>query len=231
VSSRQDRDVSTPAQERADPATERDDPSTERDDPSTERHVGTNLEGQEREPRLLGRRGMVLAVVIVPVIGFALLLATGLARDPRELPSDLIGKRAPEFSLPRLGAPGRVELASLRGQVVVLNFWASWCLACRDEHPDLLAAWERYRERGVVLVGIDFEDTEEAALAYTREMGGDWPLASDPDSRAAIAYGVFGVPETFVISPNGTVTAKNVGAVTYGWLTREIEAALQMDAA
>jgi cytochrome c biogenesis protein CcmG/thiol:disulfide interchange protein DsbE len=203
----------------------------ERDDPTTERKDWEVPEGQQPELRVLGRRGMVLAVVVVPVIGFALLLATGLARDPRELPSTLIGKRAPEFSLPRLGSNGRVELASLRGHVVVLNFWASWCAACRDEHPDLLAAWKRYRERGVVIVGIDFEDMEKAALAYAREMGGDWPLVSDPGSRAAIAYGVFGVPETFVISPDGTVTAKNVGAVTYGWLTREIEAALQTDAA
>ena len=199
------------------------------DDPTTEGNGRNEPEGQKSDRRLLGRRGMVLAVVVVPVIGFALLLATGLARDPRGLPSDLIGKRAPEFSLSRLGAAGRMELASLRGQVVVLNFWASWCLACRDEHPDLLAAWERYRERGVVLVGVDFEDTEEAALAYTREMGGDWPLVSDPGSRAAIAYGVFGVPETFVIAPDGSVTAKHVGAVTYAWLTREIDAALRTE--
>jgi len=110
---------------------------------------------------------------------------------------------------------------------VIVNFWASWCLACRDEHSDLLAAWERYRERGVVLIGVDFEDTDEAALAYAEEMGGDWPLVTDPNSRAAIAYGVFGVPETFVIAPNGTITAKRVGAVTYEWLTSEIEAALR----
>jgi cytochrome c biogenesis protein CcmG, thiol:disulfide interchange protein DsbE len=114
---------------------------------------------------------------------------------------------------------------------VVVNFWASWCLACRDEHPDLLAAWDRYRERGVVIVGVDFEDTEAAALAYAKEMGGDWPLVTDPGSRTAIAYGVFGVPETFVIAPDGTITAKKVGAVTYAWLTRQIEAALRIDEA
>ncbi|MGH2635132.1 MAG: TlpA family protein disulfide reductase [Actinomycetota bacterium] len=168
--------------------------------------------------------------MLVPMILFMLLLGTGLARDPRELPSELVGKRAPTFTLPRLGAGGEIDLASLRGQVVVVNFWASWCLACREEHPDLLAAWERYRERGVVLVGVDFEDTEAAALAYAKEMGGDWPLVTDPDSRTAIAYGVFGVPETFVIGPDGTITAKKVGAVTYGWLTRAIEAALRNEA-
>jgi cytochrome c biogenesis protein CcmG, thiol:disulfide interchange protein DsbE len=83
----------------------------------------------------------------------------------------------------------------------------------------------------VVIVGVDFEDTEAAALAYAKEMGGDWPLLTDPGSRTAIAYGVFGVPETFVIGPDGTITAKKVGAVTYTWLTRQIEAALRIDEA
>jgi cytochrome c biogenesis protein CcmG/thiol:disulfide interchange protein DsbE len=169
--------------------------------------------------------------VVVPVVALTLLLATGFGRDPRELPSQLIGNPAPTFSLPRLGGGGRIDLASLRGQVVVVNFWASWCLACRKEHPDLLAAWERYRERGVVLVGVDFEDKEAGALAYAKEMGGDWPLVTDPGSRAAIAYGVFGVPETFVIAPDGTITAKKVGAVTYAWLTTEIDAALRQGGA
>jgi len=168
--------------------------------------------------------------VLVPVLAFTILLGTGLARDPRALPSELVGRPAPAFSLPLLGGGGRIDLASLRGQVVVVNFWASWCLACREEHPHLLAAWERYRERGVVLVGIDYEDSEADALAYTREMGGDWPLVTDPSSRTAIAYGVFGVPETFEIAPDGTITAKRIGAVSYGWLTSEIESALRKEA-
>lgn len=160
---------------------------------------------------------------------FALLLATGLGRDPHELPSELIGTRAAPFALPLLGGEETVDLATLRGQVVVVNFWASWCQPCREEHPVLRATWERYRERGVVIVGVDFEDTEEAALAFSEEMGGDWPLVSDPGSRTAIAYGVFGVPETFVIAADGTITAKTVGAVSYEWLTDEIEAALRTE--
>lgn len=183
----------------------------------------------EREPaRSRGRRRLILGGVLVAVLGFVLLLASGLGGDPRELPSELVDERAPTFSLPRLGGVGTIDLASLRGQVVVVNFWASWCQACREEHPDLMAAWDRYRDRGVVLIGIDFEDTEQAALAYTEEMGGDWPLVTDPGSRTAIAYGVFGVPETFVIAPNGMITAKRVGAVTYEWLSTEIDAALRI---
>ena len=188
-------------------------------------------EGGEDPPwRPRQGRPLLVALVVVPAIAFTLLLATGLGGDPRALPSQLVHRPAPTFMLPRLGGGGSVDLRQLRGQVVVVNFWASWCLACREEHPDLLAAWERYRERGVVLVGIDFEDTENAALAYAEEMGGDWPLVTDPNSRTAIAYGVYGVPETFVIAPDGTITAKKVGAVTYTWLTSEIDAALRMAA-
>ncbi|MGH2589509.1 MAG: TlpA family protein disulfide reductase [Actinomycetota bacterium] len=183
--------------------------------------------GEPPDERAVRRRTVVIAFTLVPVVAFALLLSTGLGRDPRALPSELVGKPAPRYTLPRLDGDGEIALASLRGQVVVVNFWASWCLACREEHPDLLAAWNRYRERGVVLIGIDFEDTEQAATAYAREMGGDWPLLTDPGSRTAIAYGVFGVPETFVIAPDGTITAKRVGAVTYEWLTAEIDAALR----
>ncbi|MGH2636315.1 MAG: TlpA family protein disulfide reductase, partial [Actinomycetota bacterium] len=130
---------------------------------------------------------------------------------------------------PELGGGGTIDLESLRGQVVVLNFWASWCVPCRQEHPALLRAWERYRERGVVLVGVNFEDAEESALAYADEMGGDWPLASDPGSTTAIDYGVFGIPETFVIAPDGTVTAKITGAVDDAWLTEKIESALRTE--
>jgi cytochrome c biogenesis protein CcmG/thiol:disulfide interchange protein DsbE len=168
-----------------------------------------------------------VALAVAAALALTLLLASGLGRDPRELPSELVAERAPAFALEELDGTGTVDLGDLQGQVVVLNFWASWCLPCRDEHPALLAAWERYRERGVVVVGVDFEDTERAALDYAAEMGGDWPLVGDPGSRTAIAYGVFGVPETFVIAPDGTISAKTVGAVTYAWLTTEIDRALR----
>lgn len=188
-------------------------------------------EGEDLEPgpRKQRSRTRMVVLAVAPVLAFALLLASGLGGDPRELPSELIGRRAPTFSLPELGGGARLELAELRGQVIVVNFWASWCAACREEHPALDAAWDRYRERGVVLVGIDFEDTQEAALAYAAEMGGDWPLVTDPGSRIAIAFGVFGVPETFVIAPDGTIVAKTVGAVTYEWLVEKIDLALRAE--
>ena len=184
------------------------------------------IDGRLRPRRPRSRWGIV-GLVVAPLVLFALLLASGLGRDPRALPSELIGQPAPPFSLPRIDADGAVDLGDLSGQVVVVNFWASWCLPCREEHDALAAAWGRYRERGVVLLGVSFEDTRDAALAFRDELGGDWPLAADPDSRTAIAYGVFGVPETFVIAPDGSIAAKSTGAVTYEWLTDEIESALQ----
>ena len=186
-------------------------------------------EQESRDQPRARPRTRIVVLAVVPILALAVLLASGLGKDPRAVPSELIGRRAPTFSLPRLGGGPRLELRALRGQVVVVNFWASWCVACREEHPALLAAWGRYRDRGVVLVGIDFEDTEDAALAYAAEMGGDWPLVIDPGSRTAIAYGVFGVPETFVIAPDGTIAAKIVGAVNYEWLTDKIDGALQQD--
>jgi len=166
--------------------------------------------------------------MLAPLLAFALLLAVSLGRDPRTLPSELIGGPAPAFALPSMAGGGTVNLADLRGQVVVVNFWASWCLECRVEHPALDAAWDRYRERGVVVVGVLFEDTVADGLAFADEFETDWPLVEDPGSRTAIDYGVFGVPETFVIAPDGTVTAKRVGAVDYTWLTSRIDEALRL---
>jgi cytochrome c biogenesis protein CcmG, thiol:disulfide interchange protein DsbE len=173
------------------------------------------------------RRWTTVALVVGPLLLFALLLASGLGRDPRALPSELIGQPAPHFSLPRIDDEGAVDLGELDGQVAVVNFWASWCIPCRDEHRALSAAWGRYRERGVVVLGVSFEDTKDAGLAFRDELGGDWPLVEDPGSDTAIDYGVFGVPETFVIDPDGTIAAKTTGAVTYEWLTEHIERALR----
>ena len=170
-------------------------------------------------------------LVLVPVVAFAWLLASGLGNDPSELPSELVGEDAPAFSLPALSGDGDVELASYRGNVVVVNFWASWCAGCRDEHPALLNAWDRYRDRGVVFVGVDFEDHAGDAAVYAQEQGVDWPLATDPGSRAAIDFGVFGVPETFVLDGEGRIVAKRIGPVDYEWLTTTIEDALDRSVA
>jgi cytochrome c biogenesis protein CcmG, thiol:disulfide interchange protein DsbE len=178
-------------------------------------------------PAAAGRRHprrplLPVATVVVAVALAAWLGSAGLGRDPAAIRSPLLGRPAPDFALRALGADRMVRLGDLRGQVVVLNFWASWCAECRDEHPALSAAWSRFRDAGVVLVGVDFQDDHPSALAYLSERGTSWPVVADPGSRTALAYGVYGIPETFFIGPDGRIAAKQVGPVTYDQLVREI---------
>jgi cytochrome c biogenesis protein CcmG/thiol:disulfide interchange protein DsbE len=140
-------------------------------------------------------------------------LAIGLGRDPHEVPSPLINKAAPAFSLPQLRAPDKTfSAAEMRGQVWVLNVWASWCIACRDEHPDLLA----YSRSGAIpIYGLNLKDKPEDALAWLRELGDPYVLsAADLEGRVAIDYGVYGAPETFLIDQTGVIRYKHIGPVT-----------------
>jgi cytochrome c biogenesis protein CcmG/thiol:disulfide interchange protein DsbE len=108
--------------------------------------------------------------------------------------------------------------------VVLVNFWASWCYpACWNEAPRLQAAWERYREKGLVMVGIVYQDREPNAREFIRKHGKTYPNGVDPKSRIAIDYGVYGVPETFFIDREGRIAHKHVGEIPVETLTREIE--------
>jgi cytochrome c biogenesis protein CcmG/thiol:disulfide interchange protein DsbE len=169
----------------------------------------------------IGLQSLSVAVVV----GLLGLLVWKVVHQDKGAASELAkGKHtaAPHFDLGRLDRRGRLSLASLRGKVVVVNFWASWCPACRQEHPNFMAAWQRYRDRGVTFVGISFEDKTSDALAYQREMGGDWPLVQDAGGRTAQTYGVYGVPETFFIGPTGIVEFKQVGYTSYDVLSTQI---------
>jgi len=174
------------------------------------------------------RRRFVATGAVAGAVGLlTALFVFGLGHDPTVVRSALLGRPAPPFSLPPLEASGgTVTLSSLRGQVVVVNFWASWCADCRVEHPSLQAAWQRYQDQGVVFVGVPFEDRRPASLRYAHAMGGGWPLVQDPGARTALAYGVYGVPETFVIGADGRVVFKQVGPVSYGVLSDQITRAL-----
>ena len=153
----------------------------------------------------------LIPLAALPVLG---LLAYGFRIDPRAIPSPLVGRPAAPFSLTTFdGKP--LTLEGLRGQVVVLNFWASWCYpACYEEAPVLEAGWRAYRERGLVVVGVDIQDTEEAARRFMDQFKLTFPNAPDPKGKVSIDYGVYGVPETFVIDRQGRIRAKHVGAVT-----------------
>jgi cytochrome c biogenesis protein CcmG/thiol:disulfide interchange protein DsbE len=140
-------------------------------------------------------------------------LAIGLGRDPREVPSPLINKAAPTFRLPQLKAPDQTFSAEdMRGKVWVLNVWASWCIACRDEHPFLLD----YAKTGAVpIYGLNLKDKPEDARRWLGELGDPYVLsAADMEGRIAIDYGVYGAPETFLIDQGGVIRYKHIGPVT-----------------
>jgi cytochrome c biogenesis protein CcmG, thiol:disulfide interchange protein DsbE len=153
----------------------------------------------------------LLPLAALPVLA---LLAYGFVLDPRNIPSPLVGRPAATFTLTAFdGTP--LTLEALRGKVVVVNFWASWCNpACYDEAPVLERAWRTYRDRGVVVVGVDMQDTAEAAQEFIRRFQLTFPNAPDHGGKVAVEYGVYGVPETFFVDRAGTIRAKHVGAVT-----------------
>jgi len=169
-------------------------------------------------------RWAAVGVVVVLVVGWAFVAGRSLGRDPRQGRSALLGKPAPAFELPTLDG-GSVDSADWRGEVVVVNFWASWCVPCREEAPELEAFAQRWQDRGVRLVGIVYNDEESDAIAFRDRYGLTYPQALDPGGRTAIDFGVFGVPETYVISADGTVMAKLLGAVDAATLERVVASA------
>ena len=153
---------------------------------------------------------------IIPLAVFLVLagfLAAGLKLDPRAVPSPLIGKPAPAFTLPRLDDPAqRVPRDAMKGKAWVLNVWASWCGPCRDEHPHIVAL---ARARHAPLIGLNYKDQRADALAWLKQFGDPYELSlSDLDGRVGIDFGVYGVPETFVIDKQGVIRFKHVGPVT-----------------
>lgn len=121
--------------------------------------------------------------------------------------------QAPPFVLPRLDIDGTLDLASLRGKVVVINFWASWCIPCREEARALEATWQRYRDRGVVVLGVNVQDLTPEALRFLRDTKTTYPAVRDKDNTVYRAYGLTGVPETFFVDRAGRIVRKFPGAV------------------
>lgn len=169
--------------------------------------------------RGLGPGSIVLLiglVAVAAVFGAALLL--------RQQTQPTTGP-APDFTLTTLDG-SQVRLSDLKGRVVVLNFWASWCGPCRDEAPALQAVWERYRDRGVVLLGVAYTDTERGARAFIDEFSQTYPNGLDIGTRISEMYHIQGVPETFIINRQGEVVRFIMEPVTEATLVDQIELAL-----
>jgi cytochrome c biogenesis protein CcmG/thiol:disulfide interchange protein DsbE len=155
-------------------------------------------------------RYLLPLLVFVVLVGF---LAVGLTRDPREVPSPLIGKPAPGFALTRLDDAGRtLRREDLLGRVWMLNVWASWCSACREEHPLLVAFAQR---RVLPIYGLDYKDTRREGLGWLGRFGNPYEASLfDAEGRVGIDFGVYGVPETFIIDKQGIVRFKHIGPLT-----------------
>ncbi|HEY2679226.1 MAG TPA: DsbE family thiol:disulfide interchange protein [Steroidobacteraceae bacterium] len=148
-------------------------------------------------------------------VALVVLFAFGLSpkRDIHELPSPLIGKPAPEFALTDVTDPTRiVSNATLKGQVYVLNVWATWCVACREEQEDLLSI---ARQKVVPIIGLDYRDQRDKAIQWLQQLGNPYSaVAFDGDGRTAIEWGVYGAPETYLVDTHGTVIYKFISPVT-----------------
>ena len=164
------------------------------------------------------------AKFLIPLLLFMVLvgfLAVGLNRDPQEIPSPLVGKQAPAFELPQLADPKKnFSPESMKGQPWILNVWASWCVACREEHPVLV---ELGKLQVAPIIGLDYKDKREDAMTMLSLQGNPYLLSAfDANGRVGIDYGVYGVPETYVIDKAGVIRFKHIGPITMAVLNQKI---------
>jgi cytochrome c biogenesis protein CcmG/thiol:disulfide interchange protein DsbE len=165
-------------------------------------------------------RWLIVPVVVVPLVA---VLFVGFGHDPSIIPSPLIGKPMPAFTLTGLDGAS-VRSADLAGKPLVVNFWASWCQPCAEEHPILLDLARRYGER-VTVVGILYSDDAEGAARFLARYGdGGWSDLLDPSGATAVDFGVTGPPETFFVDASGVVRGKQIGPVTPDVITAQLAA-------
>lgn len=174
-------------------------------------------------PRFRWIAWTMLGVVVVALM---LIFLPRFGSDPRLSESPLIGKPAPDVTVAAVDSGAPIALRSMEGQIVVVNFWAPWCVPCRAEHGVLVAAAEGFASAGVQVLGIVYQSEISDVERFLDELGRGYPAAMDPGSRAAIAFGVRGVPETFFIDASGVVVAKVTGPVDGPILTSTLEAIL-----
>ena len=159
-------------------------------------------------------KSLKLAIPLAAFLAIAAFLAVGLTRDPREVPSPFIGKPAPAFHIERL-ADAKIAFSpgDMRGKVWLLNVWASWCVSCRQEHPLLVELSKK--QGGVPIIGLNYKDRRDDGLKWLARFGDPYALSAyDADGRVGIDYGVYGVPETFVIDKQGVIRYKQIGPIT-----------------
>ena len=176
-------------------------------------------EQEVQSPPTAGRKGIGIIITFAVVLTLLGLLAWGLKKAQA---GPLDNGLAPDFSI--TGFDGRtVKLSELRGQVVIINFWASWCPPCREEAAYLEETWRKYEGRGVIFIGVDWVDTEKEALAYIKEFDITYLNGPDIGTRIAEAYNIQGVPETFFVAKNGELRGVHIGPLKSPELDEKIE--------
>lgn len=167
-------------------------------------------------------------VLVIGIVGAAALVAVlflGLGKNPAEIRSPLVGKPAPVFALREVGTQRTVDVTQYRGKPLVVNFWATWCGPCWEEHPVLVANARMYAS-SVNFLGVVFQDKEEKILSFLQQRGSSYPTVVDDAGKTAIAYGVGGVPETYFIDAQGVIVAKHNGPMTPDILRENLQKVL-----
>lgn len=170
-------------------------------------------------------RKVLFLLPLAAFVVLAVFLLRGLWLNPREVPSPLIGKPAPLFERPRLGATETFSSRAMLGQAWILNVWASWCGPCREEHP----LWNEFaRDKPVPLVGLNYKDDPASAARWLRELGDPYTVSvADRDGAVGIEFGVYGVPETFVIDRAGVIRFKHIGPINPDVMAKKIRPLLK----
>lgn len=182
----------------------------------------TTPAGASSRPARRRRRWAAVLVLVTVVMLVGALFATRLGGEPSASTSALIGQPAPPLAGETLDG-GRFDLADWRGEVVLVNLWASWCEPCRREHPLLESAAASLGPRGLRIVGVDVHDDPADARAFLAEFGGArWPSLTDPEGTHAVAWGTFALPETYLVGRDGTVVAKTIGEIDAAWITEQV---------
>jgi len=166
-------------------------------------------------------KALGFAIPLAIFVALAIFFAVGLTRDPREVPSPFIDKPAPSFKLEQLHEASRAFAPEdMKGKVWLLNVWASWCVSCRVEHPLLV---EMSKKNVVPIVGLNYKDRREDGVAWLTQNGDPYTTSVvDLDGRVGIDYGVYGVPETFVVDKQGVIRYKQIGPITPEALEKQL---------